>query len=128
MFEEFTRGNRNGFSLNPDVDVLKRFRHILTRCVGRGTEMHADVFNFQLTTDDVLLLRTDGLSNCFPDEKSILLLLDDDDPESVVETLVKFANQQGSSDNMTAIVIRMLDPEVSQCDSRVAQPEGWNAS
>ncbi len=88
-----------------DVDVLKRFKHVLTRCVGRRQAAEAEVFDFPLTDQDLLLLCTDGLSNYLTDESALTEAVDGQSPEAIVNMLLEFANSEGGEDNITAIAI-----------------------
>lgn len=116
LFEEFAQANPNWISANTESDMLKRFKHILTKCVGRQRDFNVDVFSFQLCTDDVLLLCTDGLSNYLTDEETVVNFLAQTDLDFVVKALIDFANLQGGSDNITAIVIQVLSLEDSDFD------------
>ena len=90
-----------------DVDALKRFKHVLTRFVGRKQAADVEVFSFPLTDQDVLLLCTDGLSNYLTDESALGEAITDQSPKAIVETLLEFANSEGGEDNVTAIAIRV---------------------
>ena len=90
-----------------NVETLKRFQHVLTRCVGFEQGMEAEVFSFPLSDEDVLLLCSDGLSNYLTDADSLNESLEGESPRSIVEILVDFANSEGGSDNITAIVVRV---------------------
>ena len=109
LFEEFIRENPNWINLNSDIEAIRGFEHVLTRCLGRQADVEIDTFNFQLAEDDVLLLCTDGLSRYFSDEREIVSFLDVDDADTCVENLIAFANKSGGRDNVTAIVIRVVD-------------------
>jgi len=82
LFEEFIRENPNWINLNSDIEAIRGFEHVLTRCLGRQADVEIDTFNFQLAEDDVLLLCTDGLSRYFSDEREIVSFLDVDDADT----------------------------------------------
>lgn len=108
LFEEFARTNPDWVESCEREQSLQRFRHVLTRCVGRASNCKVDAFCFPVERNDVLLLCTDGLSNYFPDSTSLLRFLDGGDADTMVGELIGFANQQGGHDNITAIVLRVL--------------------
>ena len=122
LFAEFARSNPNWIVANNDPDACKRFKNILTRCAGRTRDFSVEFFNFPLNTDDVLLMCTDGLSNYFEDEETIVQFLEDEDTDSVVDRLVDFANANGGSDNITAIVIRASSLDESELQAQVINP------
>ena len=98
-----------------NVETLKRFKHVLTRCVGFEKQMKAEVFSFPLSDKDVLLLCSDGLSNYLNDAESLNESLEGESSSSIVEILVDFANSEGGSDNITAIVVRVSSDSPEEC-------------
>ena len=124
LFEEFSRTNPNWLELNHDKAALKRFKHILTRCVGRERDFEVDSFCFQLAEGDVLLLCTDGLSNYFLDEETIVSLLNESDSDTAAKSLIDFANTSGGRDNITAVVVRVVRlDEPEYCDFIIARDQ-----
>lgn len=119
LLEEFIRENPNWINLNNDIEAIRGFEHVLTRCVGRHADVEIDAFNFQLAEDDVLLLCTDGLSRYFSDEREIVGFLDVEDADTCVENLIGFANKSGGRDNVTAIVIRVVDLDENNFDNHI---------
>ena len=107
LFAEFARSNPNWINSENTPSAIQRFKHILTRCVGRSRDFDIETFSFDLAPGDVLLLCTDGLSNYFEDEDSIVDLLDCGQTEDVVDSLVEFAKSNGGNDNITAIVAKI---------------------
>ncbi len=91
-----------------EVDIRK-FRHCLTRSVGSNDSVAVETLSFEAQKGDVLLLCTDGLSNYFEDGVDLALLLGGDHVSEIADSLVEFAMYQGGSDNITALVIRLLN-------------------
>lgn len=123
LFEDFLKANPEWLGSNTNLDALQRFKHILTRCAGRKRGYIVDTFSFQLAVDDVLLLCSDGLSNYFADEATIVSFLSETDSDTIVDSLIHFANASGGSDNITAIVIRVLSLDESEFDRFVLRPD-----
>jgi protein phosphatase len=70
--------------------------------------MQVDMFEHRLRAGDTLLLCSDGLSNQVPD--SVLAsVLSEREPERAVQALVDIANQNGGPDNITAVVVHVLE-------------------
>lgn len=83
------------------------FRHMLTRAVGMPGELGAEVVAGRLRTGDVLLLCSDGVWEPLTDER-IVEALQHPCPEHAAQALVAAAYEAGSTDNLTAAVLRVL--------------------
>ncbi|QEG23795.1 PP2C family protein-serine/threonine phosphatase [Mariniblastus fucicola] len=106
MFEEYADANPEWVEANNDLKSLKRFQHVLTRCVGREQKFKVENFSFHLADDDVILLCSDGLSNYFHSDDVIVEFLEQEDSAVAVDSLIAFAKSRGGSDNISAIVVR----------------------
>src|SRR5579885_3754733 len=89
-------------------------RNVITRSLGTGPTVTADLFVETLKQGDRLLLCSDGLHG-YVDEREIEReMLQHTDPEDGVQTLVDMANNNGGPDNITALVIHLIEvPSVS---------------
>ncbi|MBF2056067.1 MAG: serine/threonine-protein phosphatase [Cyanobacterium sp. T60_A2020_053] len=87
------------------------WRHVLSQCLGRrdlfdGIDIHKidDV-----TLGDRFLLCSDGLTEEVADPMISQLLSDGDDLEKVADKLVTEAKNNGGSDNVTVVLVNVLD-------------------
>ena len=83
-------------------------RNVITRCLGTQADVDIDVFPEQLEENDALVLCSDGLSGYISDE-AILNTVEQAGPQESVYHLIEQANENGGPDNITAIVVRVLD-------------------
>ena len=83
-------------------------RNVITRCLGTQSEVEIDVFSEPLEEGDSLILCTDGLSGLVGEEE-LQTIVTQHVPQESVYHLVERANENGGSDNITAIVIRVLE-------------------
>lgn len=83
-------------------------RNVITRCLGTQVDVDVDVFSEPLAEGDVLVLCSDGLSGLISDE-DIRLVIDQYQPQESVYHLVERANENGGPDNITAIVVRVVE-------------------
>ncbi|MFT5299372.1 MAG: serine/threonine protein phosphatase PrpC [Mariniblastus sp.] len=118
LYADFVKDNPDWISENTDLDAIKRFQQVLTRCIGRKEKITVETFTFEPRNGDVLLLCTDGLSNYFEDETEIADLLQGNDVNEVAEGLIRFANECGGRDNITAVVMR-----IANVDDFVVRPQ-----
>ena len=83
-------------------------RHMLTRTLGLTRFVNVDEVELNLTIGDRLLLCSDGLTEMV-DDQSIKGVLSAGTPDDAVWELVDKANQAGGSDNISVIVIDVLE-------------------
>lgn len=79
-------------------------KNVITRALGSEDYVHADIFEMEFYENDVLLLCTDGLTTHVPDEK-ILEIINKYSTSESVEKLIKSANDNGGTDNITIIIV-----------------------
>ncbi|WP_310599686.1 protein phosphatase 2C domain-containing protein [Desulfobulbus sp.] len=81
-------------------------RHVITRAIGAEAEVRPSIRAVEVDPGDVLLLCTDGLTAMVPDEAIAALLgSNPSDPGTLVNGLVRLANEAGGHDNITAIAV-----------------------
>ena len=97
---------------------VQKFAHCLTRSVGNNETVAVETLMFEARQHDILLLCTDGLSNYFTDEKEVVEMLAGNRVNSIADSLVEFANQNGGKDNITAVVIRVVDVDDFMINTR----------
>ncbi len=84
-------------------------RHVLLHSVGtRKLEKMLRVESHPLQSGDRLLFTTDGLTDAVNREEVIMLLDEHPDPQIAAAELADFAQQAGSRDNITCIVVDLL--------------------
>jgi serine/threonine protein phosphatase PrpC len=79
-------------------------KNIITRAVGTGPAVKADLKIIALETGDRFLICSDGLSDMVVDERLGRVLGGPLAPDAMTKTLIKEANENGGRDNITAIV------------------------
>jgi PPM family protein phosphatase len=81
----------------------------LSRAVGVWPTVPIDVIMASPKIGDVYLLCSDGLTKMIPDGTIATQLLHEEDPKAAVERLVFFANAHGGKDNITVILVRVVE-------------------
>lgn len=82
-------------------------KNIITRAIGATDKVDPDFFELELSKNDSVLLCTDGLTNMVKDNIIEEVLSNGKTIEKQVKELVQTANQNGGSDNITAMIITM---------------------
>lgn len=114
LFEQLTRDHslvqellQSGFLSEKEARSSSQ-RNIITRALGIGAEVKADVQQQRIERGDVYLFCSDGLSNLVGDcdiQASIRKF--DADLTEAVHDLVQMANDRGGYDNISAILVRI---------------------
>jgi protein phosphatase len=90
---------------------IQRFSNILTQAIGLDQPLDLYQQQLLLQSGDRLLLCTDGLNNMLSDSEIRRILIQSDPPGETCEQLVRQANNQGGHDNISVIVVDILDCE-----------------
>jgi len=83
-------------------------RHVLTKVVGLREDMEPSVGSSSFQSGDMLLLCSDGLHGVVNDDAIAALLARGSSVEEIAGQLVEKALDSGSTDNITAVVVRKL--------------------
>ena len=93
-------------TISPEEAITHRYRNVLYRYLGSkegGEGTSPDVC--EPITGDRFLLCSDGVTDGVDDLTLEMLLNDGDAPQQIAETIVEAAQQGGSKDNITAVVL-----------------------
>ena len=80
----------------------------LYQAVGVNPSLVIDLIVDKPLEDDVYLLCSDGLSKMLSDEEIGQVLIEHEDLESALYTLIEEANDRGGNDNVTVIIVKVL--------------------
>ena len=94
--------------LSQDEAKRHQWRNIITNSVGTQPEVRLELSALTLQPGDKLLLCTDGLTLLLPDD-ALLQVLERTPPEEAAHELVRRANERGSPDNVTALVLAVKE-------------------
>ncbi|HEX9069716.1 MAG TPA: Stp1/IreP family PP2C-type Ser/Thr phosphatase [Ktedonobacterales bacterium] len=84
-------------------------RNVITRSLGTQPAVTADLFIETLHDGDRVLLCSDGLHGYVEEADMARQLMADQTPDQTVRTLVDMANEAGGPDNVTALVVHVLE-------------------
>lgn len=91
-------------TITPEEAREHHMKNMITRALGLENDVEVDFFETDLLPGDRLLLCSDGLTNHVDDNK-ILSLINSSEAFDYADILVKEANKNGGSDNITVVVI-----------------------
>lgn len=95
--------------LTPEQARASTYRHVITRALGIDKDVSIDHVSLSIRKNDTLLLCTDGLTELVEDAE-IGRILDEGPPETATYRLIRTANERGGVDNITAVVVSIVEP------------------
>jgi PPM family protein phosphatase len=104
--------------LTADEAAVHPMRNIVTRALGVDSSVDVDVYPLQLELGDVVLFCSDGLTGMLQDEFVGAELRRESDPARVATRLVDEANRAGGEDNITVVVIGVVDEPPDRPDPK----------
>ena len=100
-------------------------RSVITRALGTDAEVEVDTLTLPLSSGDLVLLCSDGLSAMVRDEEIVRVLgSSGGDPHTAAEALVRAANAAGGDDNVTVVLFELADGDPSTRDAALAAVDG----
>ncbi|WP_437603589.1 protein phosphatase 2C domain-containing protein [Sorangium sp. So ce590] len=101
----------DALALKPDLspDELARLpKNIITRALGMKDAVKVDIRSERIQLGDAFLLCSDGLSGMVSEQQMLDVLDITQDPQEACELLIEMANDAGGTDNISALLIRIL--------------------
>ncbi len=95
-------------AISPEEVAHHPQRSLITRAVGLTPDLDVDTGNLTLEPRDRLLLCTDGVNSMIDDDE-VASALGVESPEEAVWLLVERANLAGGHDNITALVVDVVE-------------------
>jgi PPM family protein phosphatase len=97
-------------------------RSILTRALGVDEDIQVDEADVDVRPGDRVLLCSDGLTGMVDEDRILSILTDTPDPQAACTALIEAANQAGGQDNITAVVLNVLDARPAEQAGRGTGP------
>jgi PPM family protein phosphatase len=95
--------------LTPEQARYHPYSNVITRCVGASPDVEPDIYRGDVRNGDLFLVASDGLTGMVDDRRLAQLLSSRAEPERKVQALISEANGRGGLDNITAIIVQVLD-------------------
>ena len=106
---------RIGIMTAQEADTSE-FQSVLTRAVGANATVEVDADEQILLVGDTLLLCSDGLTRMVTDPEIASTLLTTTSAQAAADWLVELANENGGVDNVSVIIVRILQISDSVLD------------
>ena len=83
-------------------------KNIITRAVGTDKSVRTDIFEYNYSPGDVMIICSDGLSTMLDDNRILEIIKSKKTSEDTVNSLIAAAKDEGGLDNITVICIRFI--------------------
>jgi PPM family protein phosphatase len=93
-------------------------RNIITRALGLDPTVDVDLLTLELVGGDRLIICSDGLSSMIDDDAVMDVLSSEGDAQAAADHLVDSANQAGGEDNITVVLIDVVDGDSAPAATR----------
>jgi protein phosphatase len=107
--------------LTPEQARYHPYSNVITRCVGASGEVEPDTYAGEVRSGDIFLVASDGLTGMVEDRRIQQLLSSRASPARMVDALIAEANGRGGLDNITAIVIHVLEASDSRVEEKTVE-------
>lgn len=97
--------------LTPEEAEHSLHRNVITRALGTQQSVQVDVYEHEVKPGDKFLLCSDGLTGVISDTELKLMIEKAKDPKTLCASFIDEANARGGPDNITAVVIYILESE-----------------
>jgi PPM family protein phosphatase len=105
LVEELVRDGR----LTPEQAEAHPQRAIVTRALGVDDDVDVDLYTLDVEAGDRVVLCSDGLTTMVRERDIERLARTEPDPQRLAEALVNAANAAGGEDNVTIVVVDVLE-------------------
>lgn len=95
--------------LTPEQARNHRWRNVVSNALGGEERVRLELLQLPLQSGDRLLLCTDGLYVPVSEHRLLTVLSLPRAPEGLVQMLIDMANQAGGPDNVSAVIVDVLD-------------------
>ena len=95
--------------LTPEQARYHPYSNVITRCVGAGNDVEPDIYRGEARPGDLFLVASDGLTGMVDDRRLAQLLASRAEPDRKVQSLIAEANGRGGLDNITAIIVQVVE-------------------
>ena len=84
-------------------------QNVLVRVLGGAPDVEVELSEVPLQPGDYLLLCSDGLTRMVPERALTTAIAELQNPQQICDSLIDAANRNGGADNITVIVVEVVD-------------------
>ena len=93
--------------LTPEVAKSYPGKNFITRAIGTETVVMCDIYHWEVSKGDYILLCSDGLSNLMDDQEILFEVVHGVNKQQCCKRLLNIAKNRGAPDNVTSVLIAL---------------------
>lgn len=117
----FVAEQLRGGLLTADEAQASPLQSLITRAVGQNEQVEPDIFTADIEHGDIILLTSDGLTRYAAAETIAELILGSETLDDACSALVEHAKAKGAVDNVTCMLVQLLEEEPREVPQMPAQ-------
>ena len=91
--------------ITPEIAKSYPGKNFITRAIGTETMVMCDIYHWEVSKGDYLLLCSDGLSNTMDDQEILFEVVHGVNKQHCCKRLLNIAKNRGAPDNVTSILV-----------------------
>ena len=91
--------------LTPEVAKTYPGKNFITRAIGTETTVMCDIYHWEVSKGDYILLCSDGLSNLMDDQEILFEVVHGVNKQHCCKRLLNIAKNRGAPDNVTSVLM-----------------------
>ncbi len=99
---------RRGY-ITPEQAQRSELQNVILRALGSEQEVEVDVEDLVAVSGDLILMTSDGLTRQVDDQAILKIITGASSLEQACSALVQAANQRGGDDNITCLLLRIVE-------------------
>lgn len=99
---------RRGY-ITPEQAQRSELQNVILRALGSEQEVEVDVEDLVAVSGDLILMTSDGLTRHVDDQGILKIITGSSSLEQACSALVQAANQRGGDDNITCLLLRIVE-------------------
>ena len=105
--------------ITPEMAAVSNLQSVITRAIGAADSVEPDLFAVELQLGDMFLLTSDGLTRYAKADDIASMTSVNAELTTICQTLIEHAKQRGGVDNITCMMLRVLEKQASDAASRI---------
>lgn len=100
---------RNKGLMTADQTLPRSYKNVITKAIGTNPKIEPSISSTNISSQDYFILCTDGLSDYVSNDEMKEIIINSNSTKKISEKLILEAKNNGSTDNITVLTIKVDD-------------------